>query len=352
MEYRPLGTSGLMVSKICLGTMTFGQQNSEAEGHAQMDYALDHGVNFWDTAEMYAVPVTEPTWGKSEEIIGSWFKKTGRRQDVILATKVVGRGERFPWARPHLHDGETRLCRQSILEACDTSLRRLQTDYIDLYQLHWPDRSTNTFGELDYVHKADEDAVPLEESLSALEELVKAGKVRHAGVSNETPWGVMEMLKLHEMKGLPRIQSIQNPYNLLMRTFEVGLSEVAIRAQCGLLAYSPLASGALSGKYLDGARPEGARITRWPDYFPRYVKPVALGETAKYVALARKHGLDPAEMANSFVNDRPFVTSNIFGARTMDQLASAIRSADLTLSDEILAEIQEIHLETPVPVVG
>lgn len=349
MEMRPLGTTGLNVSKVCLGTMTWGQQNTEAEGHAQMDYAMDHGVTFWDTAEMYAVPVTEPTWGKTEEFIGTWFKKTGRRDEVVLATKVVGKSARFPWARPSLHGGETRLDRASILAACDESLRRLQTDYIDLYQLHWPERSTNIFGTLNYTHPETEDVIALEETLDALDELVKAGKVRHVGVSNENPWGVMEMLKLHETKGLPRIQSVQNPYNLLMRTYEVGMAEVSIRAQCGLLAYSPLAMGALSGKYANGARPEGARLTIWPDYFPRYLRESSLASADKYVAIARKHGLDPTEMALSFVNDRPFTTSNIIGATTIDQLAACIRSADLSLSQEVLDEIEAVRKADPVP---
>ena len=349
MDMRPLGTTGLSVSKICLGTMTWGKQNTEAEGHAQMDYALDHGVTFWDTAEMYSTPVTEETFGRTEEIMGTWFAKTGKRDKVILATKVVGRTSRFPWVRPHLHKDETRLDRRSILEACDTSLKRLQADYIDLYQLHWPERRTNTFGDLNYEHDPEDDPIPLEESLSALGELVKAGKVRHVGVSNETPWGVMEMLKLHETKGLPRIQSVQNVYNLLLRGYEVGMAEVSIRAKCGLLAYSPLAMGALSGKYLNGARPEGRRLTLFPDYFPRYLKPRALEETAKYVAVAEKHGLDPAEMALAFVNDRPFLTSNIIGATSVEQLASCIRSAELTLSEEVLAEIEALHRATPVP---
>jgi aryl-alcohol dehydrogenase-like predicted oxidoreductase len=349
MEMRPLGTTDLSVSKICLGTMTWGKQNTEAEGHDQMDYALDHGVNFWDTAEMYSTPVTEETFGRTEKIIGTWFAKTNRRKDVILATKVIGRTTRFPWVRPHLHKDEARLDRQSILEACDASLKRLRTDYIDLYQLHWPERKTNTFGTLDYEHDPEDDPIPLEETLSALDELVKAGKVRHVGVSNETPWGVMEMLKLHETKGLPRIQSVQNVYNLLLRNYEVGMAEVSIREKCGLLPYSPLAMGALSGKYLDGARPEGARLTLFPDYFPRYLKPRAMEVAGKYVAIAKKHGLDPTEMALTFVNDRPFVTSNIIGATSIEQLATCIRSADLTLSTEVMEEIDATHRATPVP---
>lgn len=349
MEMRLLGTTDISVSKICLGTMTWGKQNTEAEGHAQMDYALDHGVNFWDAAEMYPTPVTQETFGRTEEIIGTWFAKNGKRDKVVLASKVVGRGSRFPWVRPHLHKEENRLDRQSILEACDASLKRLQTDYIDLYQLHWPERKTNTFGVLNYDHDPADDPIPFEETLSALAELVTAGKVRHIGVSNETPWGVMEMLKLHETKGLPRIQSVQNVYNLLLRNYEVGMAEVSIRAKCGLLAYSPLAMGALSGKYSDGARPDGARLTLFPDYFPRYLKPRALEEAAKYVDIARKHGLDPVEMALAFGNDRPFMTSNIIGASSVDQLATCIRSAALTLSAEVLEDVEAVHRATPVP---
>lgn len=338
-----------MVSKICLGTMTWGRQNSEAEGHAQMDRALDAGINFWDTAEMYSVPVGEETFGRTEQIIGSWFQKTGRREQVVLATKVLGRSTGFGWVRPDMDQGQKRLSRQAILSACDDSLKRLKTDYIDLYQLHWPDRRVNNFGKLFYTHDDADTPIPFEETLSALEELVKAGKVRHIGVSNETPWGVMEMLKLHETKGLPRIQSIQNPYNLLMRNYDFAMAEVSIQANCGLLAYSPLAHGALSGKYLDGAKPEGSRLTLFGPAFQRYNKPLAVQEITKFVALAQEFGVDPSEMALAFVNDRPFVTSNIIGATTLPQLETAIRSADLRLSEELLARIDTLSKGTPIP---
>lgn len=349
MEMRALGDTDLMVSKVCLGTMTWGRQNSEAEGHAQMDRALNAGINFWDTAEMYSVPVGEDTFGRTEEIIGSWFKKTGRRDDVVLATKVLGRSTGFGWVRPEMDQGEKRLSRQAILAACDGSLKRLNTDYIDLYQLHWPDRRVNNFGRVFYNHDENDSPIPFEETLSALQELVKAGKVRHIGVSNETPWGVMEMLKLHETKGLPRIQSIQNPYNLLMRNYDFALAEVSIQTKCGLLAYSPLAHGALTGKYLNGAKPEGARLTLFGPAFQRYGKPLAVQETRTFVALAQEFNLDASEMALAFVNDRPFVTSNIIGATTLSQLDTAIRSAELHLSDELLAKIDAISKETPIP---
>jgi len=253
MEYRRLGATELEVSLICLGSMTWGEQNSEAEGHAQMDYAFDHGVNFIDTAEMYAVPPKATTYGKTEEIIGNWIEANGRRDEIILATKVAGRANRLSYVRPHLHDGDTRLDRQSIMEACDNSLKRLKTDYIDLYQLHWPERQTNFFGTYGYTHNPDDDAISLEETLSVMDELVTAGKIRHVGVSNETPWGLMEFLRLHETKGMSRVQSVQNPYNLLNRSYEVGMAEISCRENLGLLAYSPLAMGALSGKYLNGA---------------------------------------------------------------------------------------------------
>ena len=348
MKYKKLGNTDLDVSLICLGTMTWGKQNTEAEGHAQMDYALDNGVNFIDTAEMYAVPPTAETYGRTEEIIGTWLENNGRRDEIILASKVTGRAARLNYVRPHLHGGETRLDRPSILEACDNSLRRLKTDYIDLYQLHWPDRQTNYFGAYGYKHNPNDDAISLEETLSALDELVKAGKVRHIGVSNETPWGLLESLRLHETKNLPRVQSIQNPYNLLNRSYEVGLAEISCREDIGLLAYSPLAMGALSGKYLNGQRPEGARLTIFGDYFPRYMTEKAQNEIAKYVSIAREFDLDPAQMANAFVNIQPFVTSNIIGARTMPQLELAVGSAEIIIPKDALSKIHEIHLETPV----
>lgn len=348
MRYNKLGHTDLDVSVVCLGTMTWGEQNTEAEGHEQMDYALDHGVNFWDTAELYAVPPRAETYGRTEEIIGTWFEKTGRRAEVILASKVAGRATRLPYMRPHLFDGETRLDRQSILEACDASLKRLKTDYIDVYQLHWPERQTNFFDAVNYVHQPEKDGFPIDETLRALEELVASGKVRYVAVSNESAWGVMEFLRLAETAGLPRIVSIQNPYNLLKRDYEVGLAEVSCRTGVGLLAYSPLAMGSLSGKYLGGQKPEGARLTLFGQYFPRYQSRRAEATIAKYVDLAKAHGLDPAQMANTFVNTRQFVTSNIIGARTMPQLELAVATGDMTLSKDVLEGIEKIHKETPI----
>lgn len=348
MRYNKLGHTDIDVSVVCLGTMTWGEQNTEAEGHAQMDFALDHGVNFWDTAELYAIPPRAETYGRTEEIIGTWFEKTGRRSDVVLATKVAGRADRLSYMRPHLHGGETRLDRQSILEACDASLKRLKTDYIDLYQLHWPERETTFFNTVNYHHNPEKDGLPIEESLRALEELVKAGKVRYVGVSNESAWGVMEFLRLADTAGLPRVVSVQNAYNLLKRDYEYGLAEVSCRTGAGLLAYSPLAMGTLTGKYLDGARPEGARLSLFGEYFPRYQTDRATETIRKYVDVARRHGLDPAQMANTFVNTRQFTTANIIGATTMDQLKAAIDTGDMTLSDEVLADIEAIHKETPI----
>jgi aryl-alcohol dehydrogenase-like predicted oxidoreductase len=345
MQYRPLGRTGLKVSQICLGTMTWGHQNSEAEAHAQMDYALDRGINFWDTAEMYPVPPVAPTYGRTEEIIGSWLASRKRRGDVILATKVAGPDEvRFGYVR----DGKPRLNRKHITQAVDDSLRRLGTDHIDLYQLHWPDRPTNFFGRLGFDADPNAEQVPLEETLDVLAGLVKAGKLRHIGVSNETAWGVMRLLALAEANGAPRIASIQNPYNLLNRSFEVGLAETALREDCGLLAYSPLAFGKLSGKYMNGARPEGARLTLY-SVMARYNKPQGDAATAKYVALARRHGLDPAQMALAWINTRPFLTSNIIGATTMEQLRSNIDSLDVVLPPEVLDGIEAIHREHTYP---
>lgn len=348
MRYNRLGHTDIDVSVVCLGTMTWGKQNTEAEGHAQMDYALEHGVNFWDTAEMYSIPPSQATYGATESIIGTWFEKTGRREDVVLATKVLGRSDRFPYARPHLHQGESRLDRQSILEACDGSLKRLKTDYIDLFQLHWPERETNFFNVVNYDHNPDSDGIPLEETLRALEDLVKAGKVRTIGVSNESAWGVMEFLALAEREGLPRIVSIQNPYNLLKRDYEIGLAEVSCRTGVGCLGYSPLAMGVLSGKYLDGKMPEGSRMALFGDYFPRYMSPRATATVRRYVEIARKYGMDASQLANTFVNTRPFMTANIIGARTMEQLALAVATGDMTLPDDAVSEIETVHNDTPI----
>ncbi|WP_016856328.1 NADP(H)-dependent aldo-keto reductase [Halomonas smyrnensis] len=341
MQTRPLGRTGLDVSRLCLGTMTFGEKNTEAEAHEQLDRAVAFGVNFIDTAEMYPVPPKAETQGLTEAYVGSWLKARGARDDVIIATKAAGPG------LDHIRGG-SRLTREQIHQAIDTSLARLQTDYVDLYQLHWPDRRANFFGRLGYEHDAEEDAVALEESLSALQELVQAGKIRAVGLSNETPWGVMHALRLAERQGLPRVASVQNPYSLLNRSFEVGLAEIAHREDVGLLAYSPLAFGKLSGKYLDGAWPEGARLTLY-ERFQRYNTPQADEATRAYVEIAREHGLDPAQMALAYVNSRSFLTSNIIGATSMAQLESNLASESLRLDDEVLAAIEAVHQRIPNP---
>lgn len=345
MKYKKLGKTDIDVSLICLGTMTWGKQNTQEEGHQQMDYALSRGVNFWDTAEMYPVPPGEPTYGHTEEIIGNWFKKTGRRKEVILASKIAGPDERLTFLRGGTND----FSRKNIMAAIDASLKRLQTDYIDLFQLHWPERTTNYFGVLGYEHVPNEKFTPFEEILSSLGDAIRAGKIRHAGLSNESAWGTMAFVQsAKEGKG-PHMQSIQNPYHLLNRSFEVGLSEVAIREQCGLLAYSPLAMGVLTGKYLGGARPEGARLSVFKE-FTRYANPEKAEEpTRAYVQLAKKYGLTPTHLALAFVNSRDFVTSNIIGATNLEQLKENIDSVDVVLSDEILKEIEEIHSRFTYP---
>jgi aryl-alcohol dehydrogenase-like predicted oxidoreductase len=344
MQRHRLGQTDLEVSLICLGSMTWGQQNTPDQAFEQLDYAIDHGVNFIDTAELYAVPPCAETYGRTEQIIGEWLQRRGRRDDLVIASKIAGPGE--GWI-DHVREGKTRFDRANIVAALDASLQRLQTDYIDLYQLHWPERKTNFFGQLGYQDDA-EPFTPIAETLLALDEQVKAGKIRHIGLSNETPWGVMSFLATAEARGLPRVVSVQNPYSLLNRTFEIGLAEVAAREHAGLLAYSPLGFGVLSGKYLDGANPTGARISLWPNY-DRYSNTQAVAATEAYVALARNHGLDPAQMALAYVNSRPFLTSNIIGATGMDQLQNNIASADLTLDDELLEAIEAIHRRWPNP---
>jgi len=337
MRYRPLGRSDISVSEICLGSMTWGVQNSEAEGFQQMDGAFEKGVNFIDTAEMYPVRQSAETYGRTEEIIGKWIAARNNRDRVVIATKVVG-----PGGFPYIRGGATRHNRTHIKAALETSLRRLQTDYVDLYQLHWPDRATNTFGKLAFAPKADEVMTPIEETIEALDEVVKAGKVRCVGLSNENPWGVMKFLGLAEAGKGPRVASVQNPYSLLNRSFETRLAEVAIREDCGLLAYAPIAAGSLSGKYLDGKRPEGARQTLWPDN-RRYQGPQAEAAIRAYVELAARHDLTPTQMALAFVLSRPFLTSAIIGATTMAQLESQIAAKDVTLSDDLLTEIEALH---------
>lgn len=345
MEYRPLGQTGMRVSAICLGTMNMGEQNTEAEGHEQLDYALGQGVNFIDTAELYAIPPRRETQGRSEEIVGTWLAARRNRDKVILATKVTGRSRHLDWIRGGGRLPE--LSREQILEAVEGSLRRLRTDYIDLYQVHWPDRPLELFSGLDYRH-FEGDSIPIEETLAALGELVDSGKVRAVGVSNETPWGTMRYLMASECQGLPRIASIQNAYNLLNRTFEIGLSEISHREDVGLLAYSPLAQGYLTGKYEGGALPKGSRKQLY-NRLQRYETPRAPAAITAYVNLAREHGLDPAQMALQFVTTRPFVTSNIIGATTMAQLRTDIASIEVPWSDELERAINDIHLQSPNP---
>lgn len=335
MKYHNLPHSSLEISKIALGTMTFGEQNTKQEAFSQLDFALEHGVNFIDTAEMYPVPPSAKTQGKTEQYIGDWLSHSDKRQKVVLATKVAG-----PRNIPYIRDNMS-LDRRNIHLAVDDSLSRLKTDYIDLYQLHWPQRKTNCFGQLNYPYPEGNEEVTLIETLEALNELIKAGKIRYIGVSNETPWGVMTLLKLAEKHDLPRIVSIQNPYNLLNRSFEVGLSEISHHEGVELLAYSPLAFGCLSGKYLNGQRPEGARCSLF-ERFVRYFTPQGIEATQAYVDLAREYNLDPAQMALAFVNQRPFVASNIIGATNLKQLESNINSIDVELSDELLNGLQEI----------
>ncbi len=346
MQYRPLGHTDINVSTICLGTMTFGEQNTEAEAHEQLDYALAHGINFIDAAELYPVPARGETQGRTEQYIGSWLKQRNNREQFILATKVAGPGPK-DWIG-HIRNGP-KLNADHINRAIDASLQRLQTDYIDLYQVHWPSRSTNYFGKLGYTYAKDNHHEAIAETLAALSKLVEAGKVRHIGISNETPWGTMQYLALAKELGLERIVSVQNPYSLLNRTYEIGMAEIAHREGVGLLAYSPLAFGVLSGKYIDGAQPEGARLTRWGQYFTRYTGETGQKATRMYVALARQHDLDPAQMALAYVNTRQFLTANIIGATTMAQLQTNIASIDLTLTEEVLAGIEAIHTQQPNP---
>ncbi len=349
MQFKKLGTTGIDVSVVCLGTMTFGEQTSQAESIAEMDYAYDHGVNIIDAAEMYPVPPRAETYGRTEEIVGEWIAANpAKRAKTIIATKVVGPSSGFRYMRPEINGGATRLDRQSIMIAVDNSLRRLKTEQIDLYQLHWPNRNTNMFDRLSYEHMEKEAMIPLQESLSVMGDLVKAGKIRYVGLSNETPYGMMESMRLAREEGLPLVQSVQNPYNLLKRDYEIGMSEISCRTGIGLLAYSPLAMGALSGKYLNGNMPKGSRFDLFGRYFPRYQSERAQAAVANYVALAQEFDMEPALMANAFVNGRPFVTSNIIGATTLEQLKTAVHSGTINLPDELLAKIQALYLENPV----
>lgn len=343
MQKRTLGRTDLKVSVIALGTMTWGEQNTEAEAFEQIRLAKDAGVNFLDTAEMYPVPPNGETYGSTETFIGNYFRRFGDRSDWVLASKVAG-----PGRMEHIRDGNPRLDRKNITAAVEASLDRLQTDYLDLYQLHWPDRKTNFFGQLGFTYDPDDQFVAIEDTLDVLDELVKAGKIRHIGLSNETPWGTARFLHLAESRGWPRAVSIQNPYNLLNRSFEIGLAEIALREEIGLLAYSPLAFGVLSGKYLDDARPANARLSLF-ERFQRYNNPQVEIAVRRYVDLARAHGLDAAQLALAFVTSRPFVTSNIIGATTLEQLRSNLASVELKLDDELLESLEAIHISQPNP---
>jgi aryl-alcohol dehydrogenase-like predicted oxidoreductase len=344
MEYRQLGHSDIKVSVICLGTMTWGEQNTESDAHQQLDYAVEHGVNFIDTAEMYPVPPRAETYGLTEQYTGTWLKQRNNREQVILASKVASRSDWITYMR----DGNICLDRKNIEAALEKSLQRLQTDYIDLYQLHWPDRNTNFFGKLGFEYDPNDNPVSIEETFDVINDIIKSGKVRYFGLSNETPWGAMQFVKLAEQKNYPKPVSIQNPYNLLNRSYEIGLSEVSHRENMGLLAYSPLGFGVLSGKYLSNARPAGARLTLF-DRFDRYTNDNALRATEEYVAIAKRYKLDPAQMALAYVNSRSFLTANIIGATTMKQLKSDIDSIDLTLDEDVISEIESVHTAIPNP---
>jgi len=343
MKYTTLPNSNIKVSKICLGTMTFGEQNTEAEGHAQMDYALEKGINFFDTAEMYSVPGRKETYGSTEKIIGTWFKKSGRREDIILASKIAGPNPGLSYIRENMDFSPA-----SIVLSLEKSLTRLQTDYIDLYQLHWPERKANFFGQRGFKvqHDAWEDNI--QNVLETLDGLIKEGKIKHIGLSNETPWGIMRFLEESKYQNLPKIKTIQNPYSLLNRLFENGSAEICIRENVGLLAYSPMAFGVLSGKFLSGESHPNARIKLFPQ-FSRYNSNQCTEATRLYQEVARKNGLTLTEMALAFVNQQAFVTSTIIGATTMEQLKENIATIDVVLSDEIIAEINAVQAIIPDP---
>jgi aryl-alcohol dehydrogenase-like predicted oxidoreductase len=345
MEYRRLGKTEIEVAKICLGTMTYGEQNTEAEAHEQLDYALDHGVNFIDTAELYAVPSTSSNNGKTEDYIGTWVKDRGRRDDYILATKVAGPSPNLKYISDNLG-----YSRERITEAVEGSLRRLQTDYIDLYQLHWPERKTNYFGKLGYVHDASDPwQENFDEVVSTLSELQQAGKIRHWGLSNETPWGTMRWLEACDRLGANRPVSIQNPYNLLDRAYDIGTAEVSHRESIGLLAYSPLAFGVLSGKYHRGEDTPASRLNKYKKQMGRYDNERGRRAVASYQKIADEAGLSLTQMSLAYVNETAFVTSNIIGATSMQQLEENIKSADVKLSKEVLRKIEAVHKDNPNP---
>ena len=343
MKFRKLGNTNLNVSLICLGTMTWGTQNSEKDAFEQMDYSIDQGINFFDTAELYSVPPTKDSYGKTETMIGNWFEKRKNRDKIILASKIAGPG--LDWIR----GGKNSFSEKKIEEAIDNSLKRLKTDYIDLYQLHWPERSTNCFGRREYkVDKNEGKWNDFENVLQSLEKFIKNGKIRYIGVSNETPYGLSKYLEISKNKNLPRMMSVQNPYSLVNRTYEIGMSEISIREKCGLLVYYPLASGALSGKYRNGQMPKNARMTLFKGW-ERMLNPLAMKAYDEYYKLAKENNMTMVQLAQAFVNSRPFVTSNIIGATTMDQLKENIDSIKVELTEEIMEKINLIHNNNPNP---
>ena len=355
MQYHLLGTSDLTVSELCLGTMTYGQQNTIAEAHQQLDYAIDQGVNFIDTAEMYPVPARAETYGSTEAVVGEWLTHQ-QRDRLIIATKIAGPGRSMKWIR----NGERAVDRRNLTQAVDGSLKRLRTDYIDLYQIHWPDRAVPLFGQTEYIPRSMQDSmrtpvqepVPIEEQLSVFADLVNAGKIRYVGLSNETPWGVCEFARVAEQLGLPKVVSIQNAYNLINRTFEVALAEVCYEETIGLLTYSPLGFGLLSGKYLNqqpDRTPITSRMTLFPNFGQRYLKPNVTEAVTAYIDIAHRYGISPVQFALAFVRSRWFVTSTIVGATTIDQLKENLNSVAVPLDSAIVAEINAVHTRYPSP---
>ena len=342
MNYKKLGNTDLNVSTICLGTMTWGEQNTQNEAFEQMDYSLDNGVNFWDTAELYAVPPKVETYGYTETIIGNWFEKTKKRKDVILASKVGGP------SRKYMRNGENSFTGKNLEDALHGSLKRLKTDYIDLYQLHWPERNVNNFGRLGYEHK-ENDWNKFEDVLENLKKFIEEGKIRYVGLSNETPWGVMNYLQLSKDKDLPRMMSIQNPYSLLNRSYEVGLAEVSIRENIGCLSYSPLASGYLTGKYRNKQFPKGSRMERDFDFWTRYRKPNTSEAVEEYYKISQKFDLDMSQMSIKFCEVQDFMTSVIIGATTMEQLKTNVESVKVNLDSEVIKEINNVQKKYPNP---
>tara|TARA_B100001996_G_C18635029_1_gene583356 strand:+ start:19 stop:1056 length:1038 start_codon:yes stop_codon:yes gene_type:complete len=343
MNYRKLGNTELDVSAICLGTMTWGEQNNQKEAFEQMDYAIDHGINFFDTAELYAIPPNKKTYGKTEEIIGNWFEQKNNREKIILATKISGPGP--SWIR----GGGLQYTKENIEKSVNDSLKRLKTDFIDLFQLHWPERNTNYFGKLGYEHKEEKKWNDFKSILEILKKIIDQGKIRYIGLSNETAWGLSKFLEISKSFNLPKMMSVQNPYNLLNRTYEVGLAEISIREKSGLLAYSPLAFGFLSGKYRNNNLPDKSRMKLFGEFFSRYKSDNSIKAIEDYYKIAKKYNLSLAQMSLAFINSRTFVTSNIIGATTMKQLEENLASINIKLNKEIIEEINSIHKNIPNP---